>query len=81
MSDQVDNISSGTGPICLHMGPNGQRCARPAMEDGFCESHGPNAVSRNRRIASRRLVAVILGLAALWPFLLELWREVSQFMK
>jgi hypothetical protein len=30
---------------------------------------------------TRRLVAVILRLAALWPFLLEFWREISQLTR
>ncbi|HEV2297628.1 MAG TPA: DUF5763 domain-containing protein [Candidatus Acidoferrales bacterium] len=81
MRDQLDNISSDIRPICLHMKRNGQRCTRPPMENGFCETHGPNTAGRDRRIASRRLVAVVLGLAVLWPFLLELWREASQLAK
>src|ERR1700678_3615662 len=32
------------GP-CLYLGPNGQRCDRGAVEDGFCAIHRPGGIA------------------------------------
>lgn len=77
MRDQVGNLSGNIGATCLHLGRRGQGCSRPALEDGFCESHGPGAESPNKRIATRRLIAVILGISALWPLFAEFWRAIN----
>lgn len=63
---------------CLHIGPHGERCTRPATEDGFCYLHfaGTEAVARRDRI--RKLIAIAVGLGALWPALFSLWREINR---
>jgi hypothetical protein len=81
MDEREVDLSANQGAPCLHIGRGGQRCERPALEDGFCERHGPDGDERTRLAMKRRLIAVILGLAALWPFLWEFWREISQLTR
>jgi hypothetical protein len=68
------------GP-CLYLGPLGERCARRAVEGGFCAWHQPGA----RRPASsapnvKRIAAVIGALVALLPWLTDLIREVIRLL-
>lgn len=56
------------GP-CLYLGPRGQRCMRPALEGGFCARHSPEAIRREIWIWSRRLAAILLTVALLWPII------------
>ncbi len=68
------------GP-CLYLGPQGQRCERPALEDGFCERHSPEYAGTRSRF-KKQIVAVILLLAGLlWPLLHELLRTLSRWIK
>lgn len=78
MGGEVGNLSGNIGATCLHLGRSGQRCWRPAQEDGFCSSHGPGVERRVQLIASRRLIAVTLGFVVLWPIFEEFWREIDQ---
>jgi uncharacterized protein DUF5763 len=59
---------------CLHLGRSGNRCSRAALEDGFCERHSPNAPAQFAFTASRKIAAIFLALAVLWPILLDLYR-------
>lgn len=63
---------------CLHLGRSGERCSRAAQENGFCERHGPDAAWRFNVAARRRIFAVLLAAAVLWPFLLDLWRALKR---
>lgn len=63
---------------CLHLGRSGERCVRAALEDGFCERHGPAAVWRFNLAARRRIFAILLGAAILWPILAEIWRALHR---
>lgn len=59
---------------CLHLSASGQRCWRPAGEDGFCELHSPNAAPQFAFTPGRKLAAILLAAAVLWPILLDLYR-------
>ena len=63
---------------CLHLGRSGERCSCAAAEDGFCERHGPDAVWRFNIAARRRIFAVLLAAAVLWPILVDLWRALKR---
>jgi len=67
------------GP-CLYLGPSGQRCARPALEGGFCAIHSPGsaaAITPNRR---RVLAAVAAIIGILWPYVDDVVREIIRWM-
>jgi hypothetical protein len=70
------------GP-CLYLGPRGQRCGNPAISGGFCARHEPSELG-GAKIASRgvsRVVAAGIGiLAAMWPILADLLREVLRWI-
>lgn len=64
---------------CLHLNRSGQRCPRPAYEDGFCERHGPEGVWRFNTAARRKIFALLLGLAILWPILVDLYHAIQHW--
>lgn len=67
------------GP-CLYLGPSGQRCAKPALEGGFCAIHSPGsslAITPNRR---RVLAAVAAIIGILWPYVDDVVREIIRWM-
>jgi hypothetical protein len=69
------------GP-CLYLGPEGQRCARPALEGGFCAQHGPGTI---KKASSGRGLPQIVGagigiLAAMWPILFDVVRSIIRWM-
>lgn len=61
---------------CLHLGRSGARCLRAALEDGFCERHAPDAAWRFNIAARRKLFAVLLAAAVLWPLLVDLYHAL-----
>jgi hypothetical protein len=69
---------SDQGP-CLYLGSKGQRCSDPATADGFCAKHQPGAAKASSGTASR-LAAGIGILAAMWPVLADLLREVLRWI-
>ncbi len=79
MRDQVVNPAEVQGPRCLHLGRSGERCEGSALEDGFCERHGPDAAWRFGIAARRKIMAVLLGISVLWPLLAELWRAIQHW--
>jgi hypothetical protein len=81
MREKTGDLLANCEAICLHLGRDGRRCSRPALEDGFCERHGADGEAYAQSIVRRRMVAVILGLAALWPFFWEFWREISHLTR
>jgi hypothetical protein len=66
------------GP-CLYLGSKGQRCSNPASADGFCAKHQPGGAKAASGTASR-LAAGIGILAAMWPVLADLIREVIRWI-
>ena len=67
------------GP-CLYLGPSGQRCAKPALEGGFCAVHSPSsgeAIAPNRK---RVLAAVAAIIGILWPYVDDVVREIIRWM-
>ena len=66
---------------CLHLGPGGERCPRPAGESGFCERHDPNTGFNIAGVLVKRLWAVFALLAVLWPLLVDLVREIIRRLR
>jgi hypothetical protein len=81
-SSQASRIPAAVknwGP-CLYLGPSGQRCAKPALEGGFCAVHSPGsgvAITPNRR---RVLAAVAAIIGILWPYVDDVVREIIRWM-
>ena len=86
--DRTDQESEAPaqGPVdqgpCLYFGPSGERCDRRAMEGGFCTRHQPVApgVLSSAQVA-RRGIAILGVLAALWPVLGDLIREIIRLLR
>jgi Family of unknown function (DUF5763) len=68
------------GP-CRYLGPEGQRCDRPAGEDGFCTRHSPEQAGARRRKATQIAAAILLALGLLWPLFHDFLRELSGWIK
>jgi hypothetical protein len=79
------------GP-CLYFGPQGQRCSRPALANGFCARHIPAqlgqpqpvgaalpATARRSRIVALSLAALVI-LDNLWPIISEVFREIIRLI-
>jgi hypothetical protein len=66
---------------CLHLGPRGERCTRPAGENGFCERHDPKTGFNIAGLLAKRLWAVFALLAVLWPLLVDLVREIIRRLR
>lgn len=66
------------GP-CLYLGPQGQRCNRPALEGGFCARHAPGAVDLGPWIWFRRFAALLLTAAILWPIIAAFLNSLSHW--
>jgi hypothetical protein len=79
ISDSAAAGPGGLGP-CLYLGPNGQRCSEPALVGGFCSKHQPGAAKVARRVLPRVVGAGIGILAAMWPVLADLLREVIRWI-
>jgi len=84
-SDEPGGVSPGAGDRpwiygpCLYLGPRGQRCDRPALEDGFCALHSPDAIVPGPGIWFRRLAALLVAAAILWPIIEALLDELSHW--
>jgi hypothetical protein len=82
---------SDQGP-CLYFGPQGQRCSRPALVNGFCARHTPEQLGQSASLgaalpaAGRKPRIVAIGLAALvildnlWPIISEVFRELVRLL-
>ncbi|MGA9884478.1 MAG: hypothetical protein WBQ34_12230 [Candidatus Acidiferrales bacterium] len=68
----ANSMMSDEGP-CLYLGPEGQRCYRPAVKSGFCAAHQPGAALRGKiGKPSKKVVAAAAGIAGvLWPYLYD----------
>jgi Family of unknown function (DUF5763) len=77
-------LSPAVKTPCLYIGPAGQRCDRPARADGFCSKHQQNASDSNEVPSStiaKRALAVIGVIAALWPLIIDLVRELLRLLR
>lgn len=77
-------LSPAVKTPCLYIGPAGQRCDRPARADGFCSKHQQNASDSNEVPSStiaKRALAVIGVIAALWPLIVDLVRELLRLLR
>jgi hypothetical protein len=73
------------GP-CLYLGSQGQRCSRPALENGFCAHHTPAQLGaavpdpgRKSRFAAIAVAALII-FDNLWPVISEVFREIIRLI-
>ncbi len=80
--------SSDQGP-CLYFGPQGQRCDRPAIANGFCRRHLPmqpgepseSGVASPSSKPFARVIAVGIAIfAAIWPVIADLLREIIRWI-
>jgi hypothetical protein len=67
------------GP-CLYLGPKGQRCGDPANAGGFCAKHDPDAAKAAAKGVARLVGAGIGILAAMWPILADVIRDVIRWI-
>jgi hypothetical protein len=82
---QTPASQAASGPLCLYLGPAGERCYRPALADGFCSRHqlNPTATApRDEARARRKKAAATVGIvAALWPLIEELIRQIFRLFR
>lgn len=82
-SGDPENASAPSGDqtwaygSCLYLGPNGQRCPRPALEGGFCARHAADAISASPWAWFRRLAGLLVAAAILWPIIQSFLEELS----
>jgi hypothetical protein len=76
----ANSVAAGNWGPCLYLGPSGQRCAKPALEGGFCavHSHGSEAAGPPNRKRVLAAVAAITGI--LWPYVDDVVREIIRWM-
>jgi hypothetical protein len=80
--ESTNAAAAGSQGPCLYLGPLGQRCARPALEGGFCAQHAPRTT---KKASSGRGLPQIVGagigiLAAMWPILFDVVRSIIRWM-
>jgi Family of unknown function (DUF5763) len=81
-------LHNDQGP-CVYLGPQGQRCSRPAIANGFCGQHrpapparpgaAPTAAGRKSPIAAAVFFAIAL-LENFWPAISDLFREIIRWI-
>src|ERR1700684_1752994 len=77
----AESSTGGQGP-CLFLGPTGQRCARQAVDGGFCVRHQPGgtgAVTGTAGVPSRAFAAVVTIGILLWPYIADAVREILRW--
>lgn len=77
-SIRSDGRAWAYGP-CLYLGPRGQRCDRPALEGGFCARHTADAIDIGPWTWFRRLAALLVVVAILWPIVEAFLDELSHW--
>jgi hypothetical protein len=77
--DTVAASSENFGP-CLYLGPQGQRCSERALRNGFCGKHQPGVVKAARRTSPRVVGAGIGIIAAMWPVVADVLREIIRWI-
>ena len=82
---RVPGIQAASQPLCLYLGPAGERCYRSALADGFCPRHQLNpagtAQQDQARSRKKKAAATIGIIAALWPIVEELIRQIFRLLK
>lgn len=75
---------SASRPLCLYLGPAGERCYQPALDNGFCPAHQPNAspsALRDQSRSRKKKAAATVGIiAAFWPIIEEVLRQLFRLM-
>lgn len=71
--------SGDRGP-CLYLGPAGQRCDRPALEDGFCSVHQPGGPAGKIGPSNRTLAAIAAIAGILWPYIADVVRLIVRWL-
>lgn len=82
---RIPGMQAASQPLCLYFGPGGERCYSPALADGFCPRHQLNpagtAQQDQARSRKKKAAATIGIIAALWPILEELVRQIFRLLK
>jgi hypothetical protein len=82
---QIPATQVASRHLCLYFGPAGERCDRAALADGFCSRHQLNptaTASREEARARRKKAAATVGIvAALWPLIEELLRQIFRLFR
>lgn len=82
---QLSNAQAANQSACLYLGPAGERCYRPALDNGFCPTHQPNAsptALRDRSRSRKKKAAATVGIiAAMWPLIEELLRQLFRLLR
>ena len=81
----LPNVQAANRPLCLYLGPAGERCYRPALDSGFCPSHQPNgspsALRDQSRSRKKKAAATVGIIAAMWPLIEELLRQIFRLLR
>jgi hypothetical protein len=64
----TDRKNSGDQGPCLYFGPQGQRCDRPAIADGFCARHLPAQLNQSARFGATSSVQPIAASRGFKPY-------------
>lgn len=76
---------STSRPRCLYFGSGGERCYQPALDNGFCTRHqpsrSPSALPNEGRARTKKAAATVGILAALWPLIEELLRQIFRLLR
>lgn len=73
--------------MCLYLGPGGERCDQPALDNGFCPRHQPNASSvgtvlRDQSRGRKKKAAATIGIiAAMWPIVEQILRAIFHLFR
>lgn len=83
--DQFPASQSASRSLCLYFGPGGERCCRPALDNGFCTRHqpsrSPTRLPDESRARTKKAAATVGILAALWPLIEELLRQIFRLVR
>jgi hypothetical protein len=76
---------AATRPVCLYLGPAGERCDSPALDSGFCPRHqlnsAPTALRDESRARKKKAAATVGIVAMLWPLIEEVVRHILRLLK
>jgi hypothetical protein len=73
--------TDGSRGPCLYLGPTGQRCAKPAVEGGYCpKHHGDPDLRSDSRNYTRVLVATVALAIIIWPYVADLVRDLIRWL-
>lgn len=82
---QALRTPSSPRPPCLYLGPGGERCYRPALDNGFCSRHqqnsSPAAPQDDSRARKKKAAAAVGILAVIWPLIEELLRQIFRLLR